>query len=439
MKKRKLFRCLCSALLTLSLLPVAGCGQDSPDPLSRNAPQPLHTDTEKLLTDADLPEAEAMTGLLPESVNRFGLTFFEKLDAGQNQFFSPYSISTALSILHLGAGGVARQEIETVLGITDPDAWDGQMKLYREKKWPEDTKLLTANSLWISPWLDRSADIETAFLTPALFYYQAEVFEADFANNGEQVAKEISDWVEQNTGGMLRNYQTASDATTVMSILNAVYFAGKWEQPFQGEDTKADGRFRDAAGNVQQDIPIMYQHGVRLRYMETDTFKGVELPYKDSSLAMDILLPAADASVPGVSRYHSLSVEEQEALWRSFDQADFQEIDTLGLPAFTMDISVNGMREILEDMGIRDVFREDTDLDKIGEGTFVSDISHRAKIEVDEEGTRAAAVTEIATKDGAAFVTDTLDFIADRPFVYVIRDTETGMILFMGQVVTMED
>ena len=430
-KKKKILRRLCGALLSLSLLGTAGCGQD--------APQPLYADTEEPLQTADLRETEAVTGLLTDAVNRFGFSFFEKLDGEQNQFFSPYSISAALSILNLGAGGLAREEIETVLGITDPEEWNGQMKLFMEKDWPQGTKLLTANSLWIAPYLNRAANIETDFLAPALFYYQAEMFEADFAENGKQVAQEISAWVKKNTDGLIPDYQTISDAATVMTILNAVYFAGKWEQPFQGEDTKSDGRFKDADGNVQRDIPIMYQYGVRLRYIETDAFKGVELPYKDSTMAMDILLPAVDASILGVSNYRSLSMEEQEALWKSFDQADFQKIDTLGLPAFTMDITVSGMKEILEDMGIRDVFREDTDLDKIGEDTFVSGITHRAKIEVDEEGTRAAAVTEIATKDGASMpAPDTVTFVADRPFVYVIRDTGTGMILFMGQVVRME-
>lgn len=437
MKKTNLTRRLCAALLALGLLAASGCGQDAPAPSQADIPQPLSADMKELTKDTDLAEAEAITGLLAEGVNRFGLSFFAKTDGTKNQFFSPYSICCALSILHLGAGSTARDQLETVLGITDPRQWDEQMKLYMEKEWPQNTKLLTANSLWISPLLNRAENIETDFLAPSLFYYQGEMFEADFAD--PRTAQEISAWVEQKTGGMIPDYQTASDAVTVMAILNAVYFEGKWEQPFQGEDTKPDGWFKDAAGNLQKNIPIMYQYGVRLRYFETDAFKGVELPYKDSALAMDILLPAENASVSGVSDYRSLSPEEQEALWQSFDQADFQVIDTLGLPAFTMDITVDGMQEILEDMGLTDIFREDTDLDKIGEGTFVSSVSHRAKIEVDEEGTRAAAVTEIATKDGAAIALNTIDFVANRPFVYVIRDTETGMILFMGQVVAMPE
>lgn len=428
---KKNIRHLCAAILSLSLLAAAGCGQKAPQPLSVNMEESPNT--------ANLPESETENGILTDSVNLFGLSFFEKLDGEKNQFFSPYSISAALSVLHLGAGGAAREEIETVLGITDPEEWDKQMKLYLEKEWSQDTKLLTANSLWLSPALDRADSFETAFLTPALFYYQAEVFEADFAKNGKQIAGQISAWVEKKTGGMLRDYQTTSDSATVMTILNAVYFDGKWEQPFQGEDTKPDGWFKDAKGNVQKNVPMMYQHDVQLRYIETDAFKGVELPCKDSTIAMDILLPVVDASVLGVSHYRSLSAKEQETLWASFDQAGLQKISTLGLPAFTMDITVDGMKEILTDMGIRDVFCEDTDLDKIGESVFVSSISHRAKIEVNEEGTRAAAVTEIDSEGGAAPVLDAITFIANRPFVYVIRDTETGMILFMGQVVTMAD
>jgi len=181
-------------------------------------------------------------------------------------------------------------------------------------------------------------------------------------------------------------------------------------------------------------VPMMKQENVSLRYFETEDFQAVELPYNDSSLAMDILLPSWDTDI---SCYHSLSVEEQDQLWKALSEASKKEISTLSIPAFSMDISVEGMKEILKEMGMESAFELDTDLDRIGPAKYVQDVSHRAKIEVCEEGTRAAAVTEIMVADSAEPINE-INFVANRPFLYAIRDTQTGMILFLGQVVSLK-
>lgn len=422
MKKRGLAVILMAAMI----FGVTGCGE-------QERKEPVNVDN--YLETMEFTETEEISGELAAGINHFGLELFSHLPKDENQFFSPYSITQAISVLNVGAGTGTKQEMEDMLGIADAESWNSQMKAFMEKEWSMDTKLLTANSLWVNPNSFWSESVEPDFFAPTKFYYNCESFEADFANEFDKVSKQITKWVDENTNGMIPDYKTASSKDTAMSIINAVFFEGKWEYPFKGKDTQADGTFLSQNGEWERNVPLMEQWNVNLRYFETEDFQGAELPYKDSTLVMDILLPKNN----DIMTYQNLSVEEQTTLWDMFDEAGKEEIETLILPAFTMDLSILELPKILMDMGMVNAFSETADLDKIGKDIFVSDVAHRAKIEVFEEGTRAAAITEIVTMESAAMpMPDIIEFIVNSPFVYVIRDTETGIILFMGQVTTMK-
>ncbi len=424
------------AVVVLSTLLCTACGGTNEEPKGTvQMPEPLTNSTEVIDQEMGVLPVNAVMGELAAGVNSFGLNLFAELEKGENQFFSPYSIATAFSILDIGAGGETKDEIENVFGIENLDSWSFLMHSFMHTRWSEDTKVLTANSIWASPDGVWSENVSDEFFAPAGYYYGCDVFEADFYNDLENVAKQISIWVDENTQGMIPDYKTASQRDTVMSIINAVFFEGKWEYPFKGEDTESLGYFRNEAGEWEKGIPMMKQWEVDLHYFETDEFQGVELPYKDSTLVMDIVLPKNNS----VGVYHNLSVEEQLSLWDLFDEAALETVETLEIPAFTMDLSIENLPEILKEMGIESVFDPDADLDKIGPDRYVSDVAHRAKIEVFEEGTRAAAITEIVTLESAVMKPEKkIEFIADSPFVYVIRDRESGIILFMGQVTTLK-
>jgi len=167
----------------------------------------------------------------------------------------------------------------------------------------------------------------------------------------------------------------------------------------------------------------------------------------------DILRPEAEAMV---KKLHSMNTDIVLLTGDNAKTADYfakqvgitnvcaellpeEKVEKLMMPAFTMDLSIDNLPEILQEMGMVSAFKGDADLDKIGPDRYVSDVAHRAKIEVFEEGTRAAAITEIVTNDSAAIeIEKTIKFIADSPFIYVIRDTESGIILFMGQVTSLK-
>lgn len=434
MKKRskKVF----STAVILSMLLCTACGGTNEEPKgTAKLSEPMTGNTEMIAEKTDFEPTDENVGELAAGINGFGLNLFAELEKGENQFFSPYSIATAFSILDIGAGGETKEEIEKVFGIKDLDSWSFLMHSFMNMQWSEDTKVLTANSIWASPDGIWSENVNDDFFAPAGYYYGCDVFEADFFNDLENVSKQIAAWVNENTDGMIPDYKTAAEKDTVMSIINAVFFEGKWEYPFKGEDTEPLGYFRNEAGEWEKEVPMMKQWDVDLKYFETGDFQAVELPYKDSTLVMDIVLPKNNSIV----YYHNLSIEEQQSLWAQFDEAPQETVDTLMMPAFTMDLSIEGLPEILTEMGIVSAFNPEADLDKIGPERYVTNVAHRAKIEVFEEGTRAAAVTEITTADSAAIeIEKSLDFIADSPFVYVIRDTETGIIIFMGQVTTMK-
>lgn len=427
---------LFSAALILSVFLCGACSGGNEQPKENgNIPEPLTGNTEIIVEKTDFEPTKENVTELAAGINQFGLNLFAELEKSENQFFSPYSIATAFSILNVGAGGETKEEIEKVFGIKDAESWNLLMKSFLNTKWGEDAKVLTANSIWASPRGVWSENVKADFFEPAGYYYGCEVFEADFYNDLENVSKQIRTWVDKNTDGMIPDYETISQRNTVMSIINTVFFEGKWEYPFKGEDTEPLGYFRNESWEWEKGIPMMKQWDVDLYYFETEEFQGAELPYKDSTLVMDILLPIENS----VAVYHNLSLEEQQSLWNRFNESPQEKVETLELPAFTMDLSVEGLPEILKEMGMISPFSTDADLDKIGPDRYVSDVAHRAKIEVFEEGTRAAAVTEIVMLESAVMKPEKkTEFIVDSPFVYVIRDRESGIILFMGQVTTLK-
>lgn len=424
MKKRGI-----AFLLGLNMFLLTACGDGK-------IQEPLYQADTKANESINLPVAEEKDNTLEVGINQFAYQFYDAMGSTENIFFSPYSICGAISLLDVGAGSETKDQIEKMLGISNLEEWNKQMKLYLEKSWGEETKLLTTNSLWIAPYLKRSENIEIDFLQPAAFYYKSEAFEADFANDGAAVVKSMNLWVDKNTNGMLPEYKKEVDPDTIMTILNAVYFEGKWLLPFLEADTREDGTFTNSSGENRSEIPMMNQYEQEFQYLETEGWKGIELPYKDSSVVMDILMPIEDSDYLAVQAYQELTVEEQEKLWSSFDDATKETIQILSMPRFTMDLTVEGMDDILKSMGMTLAYAETADFDKIGRDTFVSSVAHRAKIEVDEQGTKAAAVTEITMQETALDIdTKVVDFIMDRPFLYIIKDTDTGLILFMGQVI----
>ncbi len=373
--------------------------------------------------------------ILRDGINTFAYGMYDHLEAGEDLFFSPYSLCTALSLLNVGAGGDTQAELQEMLGIEDRDAWNEAIRIYLARKWSEETYMLTANSVWMQEDKEWAENIETDFLQPAAYYYNSELYKLDFKNSPDEAVEKMNAWADVNTEGMIPEIMKELPPGMVMALMNAVYFQGKWNEPFMEDDTR-ERIFYGTDGEILTDM--MHQYGERYAYVESNGMKGIALPYKDSTIVMKVFIPLEeDGDIE--SLYGALSTEEKEALLDSLDTADREKIDTLAIPKFSMEKEIEGLNEILKDMGMQSAFLETADLDRIAEDVCVSDVLHKAKIEVDEEGTTAAAVTVIAVMECAAMEPEEpTTFIADRPFVYVLQDAETGIILFMGRVNTLE-
>ena len=364
------------------------------------------------------------------SVEAFNLKLYNEYEGKGNLFYSPCSIVSALALTDLAARGETKEEMEKALNITDFESFKQEMKAFNERKQSEKAYLKTANGLFIDKNLKLSDSYKEDFEDPAKEYFKGEFRSVDFKDT-ETVKQEISRWVSDATEEMIPDYKTAADAETVADILNAVYFYGEWQRKFSGGDTRKD-LFRTAEGD--KEVDMMYMESEYFRYVsDADGVKAVALPYDDGSYEMDIFMYADPEKKETEGIFDIISGED---ILSRLDNADETELSTLALPKFKMDLELEGLKEKLGSMGLERAFSGDADFSILADSLQISDICHRAVVEVDEEGSRAAAVTEVVMKLTSVMPMEEVkeDFIADKPFVFMIRDRESGVILFTGRV-----
>lgn len=428
MKKRMtallLSACMCAGL--------AGCGTNTP------GNNPGHTKTDSSVTSLtdNITVTSVKTDVtsfdqLKNGINEFSMNMYSALPADENIFYSPYSIASALSMLDVGAGGTTKNELENALGITDLDKWNDEMKAYLSKDWSQNTFVNTANSVWMNKGTTWAANINSDFLTPAKDYYSGEIYEADFDGQADKVVQNVNNWVSDNTNKMIPEILKEIPGGTVMMLINAVYFEGKWDTPFTEDKTFQSSFYGTDKESV---VDMMHLYGEHFAYMDNGEIKGITLPYDGDNVVIKVFMPTTDDG--DINKlFDKLSNEEKQKLIDSLDDASNVEIDTLQLPKFTDEQSIDGLDDILKNMGIQSAYSESADFSKIADGIAVSSVNHKAKVIVDENGTKAAAETDIMIKETAMMPSEeTYNFIVDKPFVYVIEDQSTGMILFMGRV-----
>ena len=427
--RKKITALLLSACMCAGL---AACGTNTPN----NDPEHTKPDSSVTsLTDkiSVTPVKTDITSFdqLKDGINEFSMNMYSALPADKNIFYSPYSIASALSMLDVGAGGTTKNELEKALGITNLDEWNDEMKAYLSKDWSQNTFVNTANSIWMNKGTTWAANINSDFLTPAKDYYSGEVYEADFDGQADKVVQNVNNWVSDNTNKMIPEILKDIPGGTVMMLINAVYFEGKWDTPFTEDQTFQSSFYGTDKESV---VDMMHLYGEHFTYMDNGEIKGITLPYDGDNVVMKVFLPTAeDGDINKL--FDKLSNEEKQKLISSLDDASNVEIDTLQLPKFTDEQRIDDLDDILKSMGIQSAYSDSADFSKIADGIAVSSVNHRAKVIVDENGTKAAAVTDIMIKETAMMPSEeTYNFIVDKPFVYVIEDQSTGMILFMGRV-----
>ena len=383
---------------------------------------------------AEYPTADTYNNTLMQGINSFAYDMSGYLEtADGNYFFSPYSLGTALTILDNAAEGETRSQIESLFDIADIQDWNMQLSLYMNKEQPEQAFITNANSLWIDKQYTLSDRGYESYLPLVEFYYDAQIYNADFMNDPDGTKDLINQWVSENTNGMIKNFKQDVNKDVRLSIINAVYFYGEWLWPFKAEDTGKEPFYGKSGEST---VDMMRNGELHLSYYESDGIRGISMPYGDGSKVMNILLPSEGAGQPVEELFGNLSEDEKNQFLTKLMNSEKSYIQRICLPKFSMDYSIDGLIDILKGMGMVNAFDLSlADFPGIGDEIYVDDASHVAKLEVDELGSRAAAVTEIAMTDGCSpIMEEAIEFIVNQPFIFFIQDKETGIILFMGQV-----
>jgi serine protease inhibitor len=359
--------------------------------------------------------------------NRFGFELFKQLhqkDQGKNVFYSPLSVALALSMTYNGAAGETREAMRRILkteGLS-LDELNGASAALINSLMSSDPKveLAIANSIWTR----KEVTFREDFLERNRQFFGAEIASLDFSGPG--ALSTINNWVSRNTKRKIPAIIDQIDPNEVMFLINAIYFKGQWEKKFKKELTNNEPFY--SLSGPQKNVPMMSQSG-DYQYYRGDKFQAVRLLYGAKSASLDIFLPDKDSSIDELLKRLSF---EQYGQWA----ASFYETPgEIKIPRFKMDYE-SSLNDPLKTMGMEVAFvggkadfsgmRDQNDL-------YISEVKHKAFVEVNEEGTEAAAATSV----GIALVSARMpfSFVADHPFLMIIRDQRTDAILFMGVVV----
>jgi serpin B len=327
-------------------------------------------------------------------------------------------------MLDNGAVGATKQEMERVLH-TDSLPTDALNAACQSLNQSLNSQTNVTLELADAIWYKQGIPLKLGFVSVNREFFQAELGGVNF--DSPQSAQIINDWADQNTHGKIQQVvQWPFDPATRVVLANAIYFKGKWERPFDKQDTKP--RAFHLAGGGEKQVPTMWRHG-HLDYQRGDDFQAVRLPYAGKRLWMEVFLPDANSSPKKLlARFNDIS-ERNKMLTRFF------ELDgTLALPRFKLEYNVR-LNDSLQALGMKRAFHGADFSVMSDEPLELSEVKQKSYVEVNEEGTEAAAVT-VGIMQATAVLRPQKPFemIVDRPFFFVIEDAQTQSILFMGVV-----
>jgi serine protease inhibitor len=385
---------------------------------SKNDDGNLPTEPVQISLDA------AQTSLV-KSGNSFAFDIFREImgKAGdtENIMMSPLSISYALSMTLNGANGATRDSMLKALrvsGITPAEINSS----YKDLTWA----LLTVDkrvaiSIANSVWTEKNFTVKKTFIDILTNFYDAESQQFDITDSS--VPTRINNWISDKTNGLIKNMVDKLDNNTVMLLINAIYFKGKWKSEFDKDNTITTS-FYKPSGTIS--VPTMKQKSDFKVYIGNG-FKLGEFPYGQGNFVMDIILPDAQ---DGIAAILPNVTDASFSSW--LNNLSAAKVD-LSLPRFKYGFKEE-LKDVLTDMGMGIAFSHSADLTNIADaGLQISKVTHQSFIETNEEGTEAAAATIVVIGTTSAGP-DSFTFNADHPFYYIIRETTTNTILFMGRV-----
>ena len=355
----------------------------------------------------------------------FAIDIFKNIHGNSpddNIFISPFSISTALTMTTNGADGETLEQMRNALRINNLEINDvnGSYQELLEvlPNLDPQTKLKLANSLWPQ----EGAPVLPSFLDLSTNYFNSEVNTLDFRN--PDAVNIVNEWVSDNTDGLIENALAELSPEVAMLLINAIYFNGTWKSQFDPADTHQAPFY--LAENDSASVDMMHIKEGTFPYFSNEIFHAVDMAYGDSIYSMSVFLPHPGHTTDEIME--AMNAESWETWLSSFRNQNVE----IFFPKFEMEYEIK-LRGILSEMGMDRAFTSSADFSKMFEGgnVNISEVIHKAFVEVNEEGTEAAAVTVVVILNSAS--TNML-FNANQPFVFVIRDNKTNSILFMGKM-----
>jgi len=340
-------------------------------------------------------------------------------EVGKNVFLSSSSVAIALAMTYNGAEGKTKQAMAKVLGLTglglqEVNEANATFMSMQDGLDPK-VQLAIANSIWVGQGIELSPD----FIRRIRDYYAGEVVNLDFSDPG--AADIINKWVASKTNEKIRELVTSGDVSSaILVLINAVYFKGIWTTQFDEE--KTEKRAFTLLDGSRKQHPMMSQSG-HYDYYENELFQAVSLPYGERRISMYVFLPKPTISIDGFLK--ALTVEN----WQQWMSRFYEMEGDVVLPRFKVEYGADILPNLVALGG-----GEFAGVDFLGMGAgplVISKVIHKTFVEVNEEGTEAAAATAVTMVMGLAY---RFRMIVDRPFFCAIRDNETDVLLFMGFV-----
>jgi len=374
----------------------------------------------------DLSRAELS---LVEADNSLALKLFREVNAhdtsGVNLFISPLSIGMALGMTYNGADGATREQMAEVLELQNMTV-DEVNEAYRDLialllDLDPKVEFQLANSIWYRD----GVTFEQAFLDTNHEYFGAEIAPLDFSS--PTASRTINDWVSDNTGGKIeRIVPDQIPADLVMYLINAIYFKGDWAHQFD-KDLTEDASFTLADGTEVMVPTMFHREEADVKRGGDDLFAALDLPYGGGAFSMTILVPHSGIHID------SAAARLDGPRWQTLIGNLGDAATVVALPKFTTEFEIL-LNDVLRSLGMEDAFvpnvanfsnmRAENDL-------FISSVRHKTFVDVNEDGTEAAAATSVGMTDSSAGPSV---FRVDRSFLYVIREQYSGSVIFIGKM-----
>ncbi len=387
---------------------------------------------------AERPPAEASAASdLALALNDAGFRIFHaSLADGENTSVSPFSIGLAFGMLDAGASGEVSEALDGLFAY--PTAGEARLDAFNSldllassepanfekpaEGEPGHAIVRVANRVFVD---DRFTPLDS-YRDDLARYFGAGVQTEPLATDGEKSAKDINAWVEKRTEGLIPTLVSPASFTpeSRLTLVNTLYMKAQWATPFTADGTYDEPFF--LSGGTSADVPMMHSGKNFGEVYEGDGFVSVALPYAYDELTMTLIVPDADA-------YSRVEGALDQAMLDAIDAGASGRDYTLALPKFTAE-STTDLRDVIGGtLGVKGLF-DTVGLDGIGPELLVSGAMHATKVIVDEDGTEAAAATSISVGTTSMPADPPIEVRADHPFLYVIRDTDTGAVLFVGRV-----